>query len=372
MPLRIDIKGHINDLKAKVGAARNSIKSFAGNVKAMLGGVATAFASAFAVRAIIGRIRSLANEMDQLGKSARAMGIGVEKWQEMTFAAKIAGVEVNQLTKAMGSMASFMLAAAKSGSTNDKVLKALGLSYKEISRLKPDELFKRITTAIDNMTSAQDRMATSKAIFGRSGIDILNMARGYDDAVDLIRSKGGIMSQEDIAAAERFNDELALTEKRGKAAASRSGIMQFLADAMGDVNKHPLKLAEDLMKTGGHGGKVMRELFGNQDARSAEEVKKRFGEGVSSEDRARAKKARDEASSVLRKALDDATNTGAGGGKDRFRVDQLRRIGALPGANNFAAKENVQDTLMRYLPMVLEAADAINRKTPEINEGGRY
>jgi len=103
-------------------------------------------------------------------------------------------------------------------------------------------------------------------------------------------------------------------------------------------------------------------------AAHGEKISKKMVEG--------AKKTMEEAN--LGKSAAEALAAGAekmsgGGRKDRFRVDQLRSIGAAgPGPGGMGGPDPVTDAVAYWLPLVLSAAKDINRKTPEINDGGRY
>jgi hypothetical protein len=63
---------------------------------------------------------------------------------------------------------------------------------------------------------------------------------------------------------------------------------------------------------------------------------------------------------------------GGGGGADRARFDQFRRIGSLGGFSGGAPAESpVLTFLQQWGPMVRDSVEAIDRKTPEPDAGGR-
>ena len=367
MALRIDIKGHINDLRAKLARAKSGIRNFASSVTARLGGVAAAFAGAFAVHRIISGIRSLINEMDEIGKKSKALGVGVETFQEMSFAAKIAGVSMQQLSKGMGAMASFMLMAANNGKTQLAILDKLGLKYDDLAKMKPEEAFRRITKAIDEVGSAQERVGISKQIFGRAGVDLLNVARGYESAVQSIRNAGGIITEEDIRNAERFNDELALAGQKFKAGVAKSGFTTLLADLADRFNKEGLFDFDKSLKRG-----VLTPL-----ADVADEINEKFGKAITPEEVAAKRKsaAETKAAKTLKQAFDEVSTSAKSAQKaDRLKVDQFRRIGATAFGNQMA-NTSVEARLMEmemWMRLVAESTQGINRKTPEVNQGGKF
>lgn len=368
MALKIDIKGQVSDLKAKVGQARASLKSFAASAKANFLKVGAAIAGAFAITRIVSMARSLVDEMDQIGKASKGIGVTAETFQEMAFAAKLAGVPMEKLKLSMGALAAFMLQAANKGRIQTAVLKRLGLEYKALSQMKPEDQFKAITKSLDGVANATERVGLARSLFGRSGMDLLLVAREYDEAVKKIRSGGGIITAEDIKAAEKFNDQLALMEKRLKARATKSGLLAWLNDIAKTIGDKGLfdfsrPLSKGLLTGEGLGGTSEEAVA----AAHGEKISKKMVEG--------AKKTLEEAK--LGKDIADvfdAEKAGAGAGrKDRFRVDELRRIGAAGlGPGGMGGPDPVTDAVAYWLPLVLSAAKDINRKTPEINDGGRY
>jgi hypothetical protein len=367
MALRIDIKGHISDLRAKLARAKSGIRNFASSVKSKLAGVAGAFAAAFAFHRIVAGIRSLLNEMDEIGKKSKALGVGVETFQEMAFAAKIAGVSMQALSKGMGAMSSFMLMAANSGKTQLAILNKLGLEYEDLARMKPEEAFRRITKAIDGVASAQERVGISKQIFGRAGVDLLNVARGYEDAVKSIRAAGGIITEEDIQNAERFNDELALAAQKFKAGFAKSGFTQIIADLAEKFNKEGFfdfsrPVSEGVIASDKGTAKKIADLFGAPINKA----------GVQNKRKAEAEK---NAAKTLKEAFDDVSTSAKAKAKDTaIKADQFRRIGATAFGNapGLSKTEARAIELNMWMRLVAESTQGINRKTPEVNQGGKF
>jgi hypothetical protein len=364
MALRIDIKGHISDFKSKLARARGALRNFASGITSTFASIGSTILAAFAFSRLIAGFKSLLSELDKIGKASKSMGLEPEKFQEMAFAAKLAGVEMKQLEKAMGAMASFMFLAASGGKAQERILKALGLTYDSLAKMKPDKQFQQITKAIDGMASATDRMGISKQVFGRAGVDILNMARSYDQAVEQIRSKGGIISKEDIESAEKFNDEWALIVKRVKAAVAETGLLQVAAQTAAEANK---KGIVDAL------GKLLFNfqtfsIFDNMDV--SDEIREKFGKPISQAIRESAMKGLEEAK--LGKTLKDAFSEAGKALADSVKVDQFRRIGAIarPG-DAFGGDKGAREIVRAIRPMI-SATENIDRKTPEINNGGKF
>lgn len=394
MALKIDIKGQVSDLRAKIGQAASSVRRFGRlmrvvswraekrwqklgktinkSLKESFGGIgAKAFGAVggfLAIRQITSMARNLVDEMDRIGKASDRLGITAEAYQEMAFAAKLAGVSMERFTLAMSALGPFMLNAAKAGTRQAKVLEVLNLKYKDLAKLDPEAQFKAITKAIDGISNATERVGVSRLIFGRAGFEVLGMARNYETAVNKIRSAGGIISSEDIKAAEQFNDQLALMISRLKASSTKSGLLAWLNDIAKTISEEGLfdfsrPLSEGMLTGEGLGGS------------SEEAVAAAAGEKISKKMIDAARKTMEEGKlgeSAAEAMAAGAEKVSGAVKKDQFRVDQLRRIGALPSAVTGGPRQPIVDVVEHWLPLVLEAAREINRKTPDVNQGGRY
>jgi len=219
------------------------------------------------------------------------------------------------------------------------------------------------------------------------------MARNYDEAVRKIRESGGIISSEDIKAAEKYNDQMALLEKRIKAASTKSGLLSWLNDVaktLGDKGLFDFNRGskpgdkgrgflgtllfgvplEQLARQASSGGLLTGEGLGGS---SAEQVAEAFGEKITKKMVDDARKTQEE--KKVGKSIAEELAAGAekmSGRKEEFRVDQLRRIGGGLGPGGTSGPDPVTDAVAYWLPLVLSAAQDINRKTPPINDGGRY
>lgn len=346
MALRIDIKGHITDLQAKLSEAKGRLSRFASSVKSRLMGIGGALAGAFAITRIISGLNRLKDEMDEIGKSAKAIGVSAETFQEMKFAAKLAGVEMSKLKMSMGALGAFMLQAANGGKIQSAVLKRLSLDYDALSKMKPEEQFKLITKALDGVSNATERVGLARSVFGRSGMDLLLVAREYEKSVQAIRAGGGIISNEEIAKAEELNDQIATMATRMKAVIANTGFFSGI---------------NDFLKVGFvKSDHLVREAYGKPITKAMVDA---------------AKKGRQEAGKDIKAIFDEGKkkNTAAKSViADQVIADQFRRIGATSFGNQFSNQENKIDELNKSMTIVAEATNSINRKTPEVNQGGKF
>jgi hypothetical protein len=192
-------------------------KSF-GNMRRELGALArkTAVAGAAVGAAIFGIADSTATLGDDVAKTADKLGVGIEALQELRYAGERSGVAVETLDKGLEGFSRRLGEAAKGGGSAAKVLKDLGLSAKDLAKLKPEEALGLIADKIQGMDSASEQAAVSMALFGRSGIDMINMLRGGSEGLTKLRedarATGYVLSEKAARDAEVFKDTLLDTQ----------------------------------------------------------------------------------------------------------------------------------------------------------------
>jgi len=142
----------------------------------------------------------------------------------------------DRLNMSFQRMANFMQRVNEGGAKEDQILRRLNLSYDELIKMKPDQQFIRIGNAIDQVNNATERLALANKIYGRGARDVLNMVRGYDIAANQLSATGGIISAEDIKAAEDYKDQVETAKTAWMAAVSRGGQAQHFAEALSYYN----------------------------------------------------------------------------------------------------------------------------------------
>lgn len=153
---------------------------------------------------------------DDVAKTADKLGIGIEALQELRYAGERSGVAVDTLDKGLEGFSRRLGEAAKGSGSAAKVLKQLGLNARDLAKMKPEEALGQIADKIQGMDSASEQAAVSMALFGRSGIDMINMLKGGSDGLGQLREDarrtGYVLSEEAARDAEVFKDTLLDTQ----------------------------------------------------------------------------------------------------------------------------------------------------------------
>ena len=182
--LGLNSKGFTTGLRK----ASKRAKSFAGGLAKSVGKIG-AFGGAIAGvagSAGIGALTSSAmTSMDAVSKMSDEFGASTKNLSGFGHAAAISGGSIKNLQKSMRVMSKSIGEVALGISNEGKVaLDALGLSLTDLEGLTTDEQFLLIADEISKMGSSAHRSAAAMKIFGRGGLELMNM---------LMLGKAGIM-----------------------------------------------------------------------------------------------------------------------------------------------------------------------------------
>jgi len=156
---------------------------------------------------LLREIIQVANEIDVVAKNARALNIGVKTFQELSYAANIAGVNNEKLSATLRFMNRTIGETAMGIGAAGEAFKELGLSAEELSDLSLDQQFDRIAERLRGVDNASQRAALAAKFFGAEGIFAVNkMIDGLGMAREEFRGLGVTLSSEQTLAVEAFND----------------------------------------------------------------------------------------------------------------------------------------------------------------------
>lgn len=159
-------------------------------------------------------IKSVINGMDDISKAAQRANMGTAQFSELTYAAGLADVSVQDLTGTMGKLAKAQGDAEKVGSTQARLFKALGIETKNLDgSMRPtNQLLMDFADRFQQLKGSPEIMAAGMNIFGRSFQNIIPLIKdgseGLRNAGDEARRLGLVLSDEAGSQAEAFNDNL--------------------------------------------------------------------------------------------------------------------------------------------------------------------
>ena len=212
-------------------------------------------------------IKGMIDAADQLGKSSQKFGVPVESLSALKYAADLADVSFESLSKGLGKLSKAMFeGAVNPGGDVAKVFKAIGVSVTDANGQvrSTEDTFKDIAAKFANMEDGAAKTALAIKIFGKSGADLiplLNQGRtGIQAMTEEAKKLGIIISTETAAKAEQFNDTLKKINASADAtklafARDLLPVLQRLADewlrmvAEGDKSQGMFKNVADTVET---------------------------------------------------------------------------------------------------------------------------
>lgn len=195
------VQGKIAGMERALDSAKRVMGSFA------VATVGAAFGNA---------MKSAIDRMDDMGKAAQRMGVGVENLSRLGLAAKLSDVSIEQLGTSFGKLNRNMAAIASGdGGEAGRAFKVLGISVTEASgKLKSgDVVMQELASKFSRMEDGAGKAALAMAIFGKSGADMIPLLNGGAEAMrelgDEADRTGQTISESTARNAEVLNDNIA-------------------------------------------------------------------------------------------------------------------------------------------------------------------
>ena len=171
-----------------------------------------AMIGAGAVAGIVKTTMAVAALGDNVAKTADKLGVGIERLQEMRFAAERAGVSQQTFDNSLQAFTRRVAEAAQGSGEAAAALDELGLSSKALKNMAPDQAMGRVADALSGVTNQSDRVRLAFNLFGREGISMVNMLKdgsaGLDDMYSRARGLGLVLSTDTARSAEVFDDAM--------------------------------------------------------------------------------------------------------------------------------------------------------------------
>lgn len=178
--LVVNIEARYEKLMTGIKKAGDAIGHFTARVtrwigtnfeKIMLGMTATATAAFYGVASAV---MESTQAIDNLNDAAGKLGTTTDMLAKLRHAGKMSGVEFEAMDSAIEKMLKNMSSARMGSGPAVQAFEELRLSAYELSRLSLDKQMERIAEAIANISSNEDRLRLTMAIFGKSGGGLVN------------------------------------------------------------------------------------------------------------------------------------------------------------------------------------------------------
>ena len=206
----------IDEIKEKAGQGVQATQGMSGafdNLKKGAFGlrsVLAPLAAALSFSAIAAFTRSAINAADALNDMSQRTGIAIEQLSAFDYIAKLSGTNVEAFAGGIRFMQKNLSEAASGSKQAQEAFSQLGINFKDIENLSPDQQFIAIADRVDQLGSSSDRTRAAMDIFGRSAQELIPVMNGGGDAIRAMieeaKRLGVIVDEEEANKIARFND----------------------------------------------------------------------------------------------------------------------------------------------------------------------
>lgn len=200
------IRGAMGKIRALAGMAGNALRSMVSPLGLLAGGVGLAGLTAM--------VDSVATIGDEIGKTARRVGLSTDALQEFRHAASMSGVGAQEFNGALKKLA---VGVGQLKLKSGPLLALLKQTPKEFqaqfqAAANNEEAFELLIRAMRKIEDPTKRAAFATAAFGESGLKLVHMAEGGETALADMRAEarrlGLVMSEQATKDAEAYGDSM--------------------------------------------------------------------------------------------------------------------------------------------------------------------
>jgi hypothetical protein len=192
--LVVEISASAKKLSTDLRSAEGEVTSFAGRAAKSLSaiGIAVGLAATAAGVTVGKMVIDAAKELDDLAESASALGIATKELQRLQFQAGQAGSSAEGVGQSLMFMQNAIQDASEGNEQLSKSFERLGLDAKSLKSLRPEEQFRKIAAAMSTITDQTEATSLSRNIFGRGGLQSLNLLRSNLEETSKLFDKLGL------------------------------------------------------------------------------------------------------------------------------------------------------------------------------------
>src|SRR5882672_2147111 len=211
-----DVKAGILLTAARAIGAEAAFKSFQADIDRIGARAKIAATAAVAAFALIEQKAFASN--DALAKQSDQLGISTKNLAGLRLGASLAGVDTEQLTKALEKQRQTVFGASEGVAGAARALDILGLKANELIKLDTHAQFLAIADAMNKVENSTQRGALAAEVFGARNQELINLiAEGsgqLQDYTTQAENLGLAVSRVDAAKIEQANDAVEIARKK--------------------------------------------------------------------------------------------------------------------------------------------------------------
>ena len=205
--ISVRILSDISSLRSGMAQAQGALGRLEASTRSLTGtmGLLKAAFAALGAGTAMRAMYQAGQYLDEMAKSARRLGMATGEFQRLALAAEYSGVSVDSASSAMGRL----LARLGQGSAQAlDGLRALGLSMADIDADDMEGSLYTVLSALQAIPDPAQRAAAATNLFGRSGIQLVELASGMDQAREAVDRLGLAFNDLTAQRVEVANDAI--------------------------------------------------------------------------------------------------------------------------------------------------------------------
>ena len=203
------LKVDSREFKSKINEASMSVESFSSKFL-KFGGIAAAAIGITAVGAfglLLHSINETTERIDEMANTASKFGTTVEAVQKLSYAANLADVSSESLNGSMKKLVGSLNQLDAGGKNATAAFAKLNLTQNDLKGLGLDQVYGLVAERIRALPTALEQAKAATAIFGRNGVEVLNLLKSdIKEAGAEFEKFGGIISESGAKGVSDYDD----------------------------------------------------------------------------------------------------------------------------------------------------------------------
>ena len=209
------VKRSIEDIGKSAKTAQLDVTKLGRDIAILGGIVGGAITAAAGLGVLLYKgFSNAAKSIKETAAAAKQLGIGVENFSRLDFAARSADLATSDLVSTVQNLQQRQMDAAKAGNPMQKLFKQLGVNAVDANgKLRESEVVLReISDIFQKMPDGTNKSALALKLFGTANQDVIKLlnqgSQGLDDMAKKSDELGYTLSSETAKGVEDFYDEL--------------------------------------------------------------------------------------------------------------------------------------------------------------------
>lgn len=208
----VDLLMRTGSFETDTKKAQKRLRELEAEAKKVGAAIGTAFAAAATATAYF--VKSSIDAADAAIKNAQAIGLTVEAYTELAFAADLSGISQDEMGVALTRLARLAAEAAGGSKTAAAGFDTLGISLRTADGAikDTDQLLTEIAGKFAGYADGTAKTALATEFFGRAGAKMIPLLNGGADGMAALRKEaaelGIVMDTQTAKAAEQLNDDV--------------------------------------------------------------------------------------------------------------------------------------------------------------------